>query len=192
MNYPLTLTFKTIALSPQITVTDADGKIISYVKQKAFKLREHVEVFNDTERTQLLCDIRTDKVIDFSATYRFTSAAGEDWGCIRRQGMRSILKASYEIVNPNGEVFTLNEDSGWIRVADGLFGSIPLIGMLSGLVFHPSYTVTLPDGTPAYQVKKQSHLFEGKFIIEKIGEDSHDALVFLSILMMTLLEKNRG
>ena len=45
MNFPLTLNFKKLALSPQISVTDASGRLLFYVKQKAFKLKEAVTVF---------------------------------------------------------------------------------------------------------------------------------------------------
>ena len=34
--YPLSLSFKLLALAPQITVTDSSGALLFYVKQKAF------------------------------------------------------------------------------------------------------------------------------------------------------------
>ena len=45
MQYPLELKFKVLALAPQISVTDAGGQQIFYVKQKLFKLKEAVTVF---------------------------------------------------------------------------------------------------------------------------------------------------
>ena len=192
MDYPITLSFKTFALAPQITVMDANGNVISYVRQKMLKLKEQVEVFYDTQRTQLYCNIAANKIIDFSATYNFTSPDGEHWGCIRRKGMKSIFRASYEIVTNTDEVYTLTEDSVMVRFLDSIFEAIPLVGLFSGFVFHPSYTITSPAGVACYQVKKQSHFFEGKFVIEKVAEDPNDALVYLSVLMMTLLERSRG
>ena len=67
MNYPLQLTFKLVALAPQLKVTDASGATVCYVRQKMFRLKESVEVFADETRTEKLCEIRADRIIDFSA-----------------------------------------------------------------------------------------------------------------------------
>jgi len=50
MNYPLQFSFKIIALAPQITVTDSTGQVISYVRQKMFKLREQIEIHHGKDR----------------------------------------------------------------------------------------------------------------------------------------------
>ena len=74
MDYPLTLTFKIMALSPQIFVNDVHGKTVCYVKQKMFKLKEAVTVYGDESKSHLLCEIKADRVIDWSAAYHFTDA----------------------------------------------------------------------------------------------------------------------
>ena len=45
--YPLTLTFKFLTISSFIRVVDASGQLVSYVKQRAFRLREDVTIFAD-------------------------------------------------------------------------------------------------------------------------------------------------
>jgi uncharacterized protein YxjI len=192
MNYPLTLRFKIFALAPQIRVLDSTGATFCYVRQKMLKLKEHIEVFSDTDRQTLMANIHADRIIDFSATYRITSSAGQDWGCIRRRGMRSLWRAHYEIVTNTGEVYTLREENPWVKVADGIFGQIPILGMLTGLLFNPSYLISKADGTVVYRLKKQAHLLEGVFTFEKCAEDTQDILVTLSVLMMILLERQRG
>ena len=47
MNYPLDLSFKILAIAPQISVSDANGALVLYVKQKAFKLKEDVTIYAD-------------------------------------------------------------------------------------------------------------------------------------------------
>ena len=101
MNYPLELSFKLIALASQIYVRDANGNLIGYVKQKLFKLKEDINVFADEGQTQLLYNIKADRVIDFSARYNFTDASGTPLGSIKRKGMRSIFRANYEIYDAN-------------------------------------------------------------------------------------------
>ena len=97
MIYPLSLSFKIVALAPQIFVRDANGQSICYVKQKLFKLKEAVKVYGDESKSQILCEMNADRIIDWSATYRFSDADGEIFGSVRRKGTRSFWKAHYEI-----------------------------------------------------------------------------------------------
>src|SRR6266550_4081238 len=101
-NYPLTLSFKIIAIAPQIKVTDASGQTVLYVRQKALALREDVRIFADEQQQQQLYQLNADRILDFSANYRVRSYAGEDLGNIRRKGMRSLWNATYEIASANG------------------------------------------------------------------------------------------
>jgi len=97
MNYPLDLSFKLLALANQIAVTDAQGTLIFYVKQKMFKLKEAVTVFADKEQQRQLYSINADRVMDFSARYQIATANGESLGSVKRQGMKSLWKARYDI-----------------------------------------------------------------------------------------------
>jgi|GEM_PF-5576851 len=64
LQYPLTLSFKILALTTQANVTDASGRTVLHTKQKFFKFKEHVEIFADSTRSTRLADIKTNKVID--------------------------------------------------------------------------------------------------------------------------------
>ena len=195
MNYPLELTFKLLAIASQIYIRDANGGLIGYVKQKLFKLKEDINVFADESQTQLLYNIKADRVLDFSARYNFTDAAGNQIGSIKRKGMRSIWRANYEIYDPSdNQVMKINEESGWVKVVDSLVGEIPLIGMFTGYFFNPSYIISRMDETQVARLQKQPAFFEGKFLLSPIGQMSSDDenLVLLGALAMTLLERSRG
>ncbi len=195
MNFPLSLSFKLLALANQIYVRDANGNLLGYVKQKMFKLKEDINIFADEQQTQMLFNIKADRMIDWSANYSFSDNRGSHLGSIKRQGMRSIWKASYDIFDANGnQVYKINEESGWVKVGDALFGELPLIGMLSGYVFHPAYIVSRIDGTPIARLKKEPAFFEGKFVLTNLSQLSpeEETRIVLGVLMMTLLERRRG
>ncbi len=196
LQYPLTLSFKVLALASQATVTDAGGRTVIYTKQKMFKFREHVEIWTDKSRGTLLAEIKANKVIDWSARYFSTDAAGTPLGSVGRRGWRSIWKAHYEVFNPgdNTPDFSIQEENAWAKVADSLFGEIPLVGMFSGYVFHPSYLAKRSDGAPVMRMKKQPAFWEGRFRIEKLGDltPREELNLFLSFMMMVLLERRRG
>jgi uncharacterized protein YxjI len=195
MNYPLELSFKLLAIASQIYIRDANGQLLGYVKQKLFKLKEDINIFTDETQTQHLYNIKADRVLDFSAKYNFTDAAGNLLGSIKRQGMRSIWRANYEIFDQTSNaIMKINEENGWIKVVDSLIGEIPVVGMFTGYLFNPSYVVSRIDGTPIARLQKQPAFFEGKFQLSLLTQlsESDEVRVLLSALSMTLLERSRG
>jgi uncharacterized protein YxjI len=194
MRYPLRLSFKLFAFSPQISVHDADGQLRLYVKQKAFKLKEAVTVFADEQQTQPLYYLKADRVIDFRARYHFTDAAGNYVASIKRQGARSIWRARYDIEVNEQVVMTIQEENPWIKVADALFSEVPVLGIFTGYVFNPAYSVSTADGTVVMRLVKEPAFLQGKFRIEETVDipEQEEARVVLSLLMMLLLERRRG
>lgn len=195
MNFPIELSFKILALASQIYIRDANGNLFGYVKQKMFKLKEDINIFTDENQSDQRFNIKADRVIDFSARYNFTDNRGQPIGSIKRQGMRSIWKANYDLFDAGGnQIFKINEESGWVKVADSLIGEIPLVGMFTGYLFNPSYVITRSNGASVARVQKQPAFFEGKFQISKIGElnAEEENQILMGGLMMILLERKRG
>ncbi|HQU85221.1 MAG TPA: hypothetical protein PKY59_18925 [Pyrinomonadaceae bacterium] len=195
MNYPLNLSFKLLALASQIYIRDANGILLGYVKQKLLKLKEDINVFADEAQTQHLYNIKADRVIDFSANYNFTDSQGNHLGSIKRQGMRSLWKANYQITDQSGNLaLNINEENGWVKVVDAFAGEVPILGMFTGYIFNPAYIVSRPDGSPVARLAKQPAFFEGKFQLEKQAQLSNDdeTRLLLGVLTMTLLERARG
>jgi uncharacterized protein YxjI len=188
------MSFKLVALAPQLSVTTPDGAVHFYVKQKLFKLKEAVTVFADTAQSQALYTINADRVIDFSARYHFADANGQAIGAIKRQGMRSLWKAHYEIFDGETPVLTIREANPWAKVLDALLGEVPIVGMFTGYVFNPAYVVSRPDGTVVLRAKKQPAFFESKFTIEQEAElrEREETQALLGLIMMLLLERSRG
>jgi uncharacterized protein YxjI len=183
-----------MALAPQVSVTDAGGQQVFYVKQKLFKLKEAVNVYADAALTRLLYTINADRILDFSAQYHFTDTRGATLGSVKRDGVRSLWRARYNILNGSAPNVTIREENPWIRVADGVFQQIPLAGMFSGYLFHPAYVVADGQERPLMRLVKQPAFFEGKFRIEKLAEldPIAETRILLSLLMMVLLERARG
>ncbi len=196
LNYPLDFKFKITTLSSDFNITDRNGNYVAYVRQKMFKLKEDVIVFNDESRTGELFRIKANQWIDFNASYAITDQkTGQRFGNLSRRGMRSLWKSQYDIADGNGQTkYQINEDNGWIKVMDGIVGEIPLVGMLSGYFLNPSYTVKDNGGREYFRLKKMPSLFGRKFQLDRLIDiaDEDEALVILSFLMMVLLERERG
>ena len=195
MNYPLDVSFKILALAPQIHVTDANGETVCYVKQKLFKLKEAVNVFHDASQQKKLCEIKADRIIDWSASYHFYDTSGESFGSVKRKGMRSLWKAHYDVFDEQeSHQGTITEENPMAKVADSLLGEIPVLGMFTGYFFHPKYVLKTPQGQEIFRVTKKPAMFEGKYVIDKLAEvDPVEELRgLMSYLMMLLLERMRG
>src|SRR5512139_227057 len=116
-NYPLSLSFKIIAFNPQIKITDASGQTVLYVKQKALALKEAVKVFADERQQAELYDIKANKIIDFSAQYNINTFAGSPVGTVKREGMKSLWKATYNVLDNSGvQVGLIHEENPMIKV----------------------------------------------------------------------------
>ncbi len=195
MNYPVELSFKILAIASQIYIRDAEGQLLGYVKQKLFKLKEDINIFADESQTRLLYNIKADRMLDFSAKYNFTDASGNHLGFIKRQGMRSLWRANYEVMDQSSNVvMNIREEKGWVKVVDSLIGEVPVVGMFTGYLFNPSYIFAKVDGTPGARVQKQPAFFEGKFRLSVLApvSEPEEVLILLGALSMTLLERSRG
>lgn len=195
LQYPLFLKFKISTLSSDFTITDNTGNSLAYVRQKMFKLKEDVVVFSNESRTQENFRIKANQWIDFNSSYGITDNTGKNLGKISRKGMRSIWKATYNIIDSNDQQkYKVQEENAWVKVFDGLVGEIPIIGMFTGYFLNPSYIVHDNNGKEIYRLKKLPSFFGRKFQLDKINDiaDEEETLVVLSLMMMVLLERAKG
>ncbi len=192
--YPLDLSFKIFTIGTRVGVVDAHGRQVAYVRKKKFKLREDVMVYRDEGQREALFRLKADRILDFGASYAVTAPDGRILGHVRRQGVRSFWKSAYGIVNAGGrEVGGIREENPWIKVADGLLEMIPFGDVLGGLFFNPAYRIDLRDDT-VLRLRKQRALLESRFRLEKLGDfsEAEEDLLLASVVMMLLLERDRG
>ncbi|SEW48157.1 hypothetical protein SAMN05421841_3734 [Chryseobacterium wanjuense] len=196
LNYPLDFKFKITTLASDFNITDKNGNYVAYVRQKMFKLKEDVVIFNDESKSKELFRIRANKWIDFNASYSINEVAtGKNFGRLARKGMRSLWKSTYNILDENDQQkFTITEDNAWTKFFDGLVSEIPIIGMFTGYFLNPAYTVRGIDGKEYFKLKKMPSFFGRRFQLDRMIDidDEDESLVILSFLMMVLLERARG
>jgi hypothetical protein len=194
-HYPINVQFKIGTIYNDFTATDSIGNVIGYCKQKIFKFKEHVQIFEDTNQSRLKYEIRANKWLDFNTTYNFTDEHGTNLGRLVRKGWRSLWKAEYFLFDEQDKQdVVIKEKNAWVKVADGLLSEIPVVGLFSGYLFNPSYTITRPDGTLVALIKKAPSFFGRKFTINKEAdfEKGEEDRILLGTMMLLLLERRRG
>ncbi len=197
VTWPLTFHFKILTFAPKVIVRDATGREVMHVRQRLFKLREHVELFTDSTRATRLGEIRADRVIDWSARYSFTDAEGAPIGSVGRKGWRSMWRAHYDVFNPGDQKadFAVTEENPFAKVMDGIFGQIPLLGLVTVWLFHPRYAATsISTSTPAMRLTKLPAFLEGRFKLDLLTPlpVRQQMNLILSFFMLSLLERRRG
>ncbi len=193
--YPLTLTFKFLTISSYIRVVDATGQLVSYAKQRAFRLKEDVTIFADEEQTQPVYHIKADRIIDIGATYSISTADGRSLGALRQHGMRTLWSATYDILDDNGSAIgRVREQDPWVKVIDTLIGEIPFLGFVVAQWINPTYLIDGADGAALLRMRKRPSLIERRFIIEQEAPlpSRLESLVLPAVLMVVLLERGRG
>lgn len=194
--FPLNFSFKISTLSNDFVAKDASGNTIAYVRQKMLKLIDEIVVFNNESKSETLYTIKANKWIDFSAAYNFMNvSSGLEIGKIARKGWASIWKAHYEIFDKNQQNdMIVREEKPWVKVGDALFSEIPVLGIFTGYLFHPSYIVSRTDGTQLVRIKKESSFFGRQFSVTQLGDfkPGEEERIVLGLMMMILLERRRG
>lgn len=113
-----------------------DGEtVIGFCNQKAFKLREDIRLYTDESQSTELLWIRARQVIDFAACYDIVeSASQQKVGALRRRGMKSILRDSWEVLDLDDRpIAKVEEDSTMMALLRrGLSNLIPQTFHLKG------------------------------------------------------------
>jgi hypothetical protein len=168
-------------------ILDAEGQVIGYCKQKAFKLKEDLRVFTSEAMTTELLRIQARNVIDFGATYDVTMPGGEVLGSIRQRAMKSLLRSTWEVVEPDGQVIaTIQEDSAGLAVLRRMHD-------LTAALLPAKFSMRTPDGVVIAEFRTHFNLW-----IHRMGvtiKQDHPLLDDLTVLAAGILlvaMDNRG
>lgn len=152
-------------LGAEFEIFTPDGNLAFFVKQKAFKLKEAITVFRDSAQTQPVLKIQARSALDFSATYDVSTPEGDKLGALKREGMKSILRDKWLILDANDQMI------GEIEEDSMLFAM--LRRFLSNLI-PQTFDVTV-GGSQVAEFKQHFNPFVAKFDID-FSKDAGKAL----------------
>jgi hypothetical protein len=138
--------------------------------------------------------MKADRMLDFSARYAISGPDGHPIGAVGRRGVKSLWRSAYVLDDAYGtEAGSIREDNPWTKVLDGVMESLPLGDALGGLFFNPAYLAEL-YGRDVLRLQKQPSVLESSFRIDKLADfsDDEEDLLLAGIIMMVLLERDRG
>jgi uncharacterized protein YxjI len=114
-------------LGGQFHIYNAEGALIGYSKQKAFKLKEDIRVYTDESMQKEVLTIKARQIIDFGAGYDVVdSRAQQKIGALKRKGWTSILRDSWIVMDENdAEIGKIEEDSLALAMLRRFVAAIP-------------------------------------------------------------------
>jgi uncharacterized protein YxjI len=94
-------------------IYDAAGNLVFYSKMAAFKLKEDIRLYTSEEMTDEVLTISARTMLDISTVYDVKdSKTGQKIGAIKRQGLKSILRDTWLILDGmDQQIGTIQEDS---------------------------------------------------------------------------------
>ena len=132
---------------------DGSGQLQYFVKQKAFKLKEEINVYADENQSELRLTIKARSISDFSGGYDIVDATtGASVGAGQREGMKSIFSDEWNMLGPDGvPVGKVKETGGALAI---------LRRFITLLQWIPQkYEVSL-DGRPVGTIHQQFNPFQ--------------------------------
>lgn len=132
-------------------IYDPAGRMVAFVHQKGFKLKEDIRVYADEGATQEIMVIKARQIMDFSAAYDiWDSASQTKIGAMRRKGWKSILRDEWEVLDPMDQVIgTLIEDSM----------ALALVRRLLSALVPQNYDMIMFDGRKVVDLRQNFNPF---------------------------------
>jgi uncharacterized protein YxjI len=115
---------KILSFAPKFFFYDEEGKVLAFLRKKVFVWKDDIRVFTDQTQTFELLRIKGRRIMDFGASFDVTdSIAGEKVGVLKRRGWKSLLRAEWDILDPQDmEIGKIREDSAFLAVVRRLLG----------------------------------------------------------------------
>ncbi len=163
-------------------IYDAQGKVVGYSKQKAFRLREDIRIYTDESCSKELVSITTKQILDISGTYTMSDASGNVIGSLQREGLSSLFfRDSWKMFSAEGkQLATLKEDSGFM-------GFVRRYIELAALFWPQRFLIARTDGTPVARFRQHFNWFIYRLGVEILPaadapgtEDDLDELFLLA------------
>jgi len=173
-------------LGAKFHVYDAQGNIVLFSQQKAFKLREDIRIYADESKADERLWIKARQIIDFSAAYDVVDAKTQQkLGALRRKGLKSILRDSWELLDQNDHpVGKIEEDNMGLAV---------IRRFLTNLV-PQSFDVSVGGKTVArYKQRFNPFILKLEVHLEPAAREALDARMFLAAgILLAAVEGRQG
>jgi hypothetical protein len=170
-------------------IYDAQGNLIGFSKQKAFKLKEDIRVYRDESMQQEFLTIQARSVLDFSAAYDVTDPkTGRRLGVLKRAGLASMFRDKWMVFDEDeSQVGTIEEDSAFLALVRRLHE-------LAAALIPQGFSLKGTDGTEYARYRTHMNPFVHKLSVTVLDACPLDQAVPLAagILLVAIEGRQKG
>ncbi len=172
-------------LGQEFRIRGPEGNLRFYIKQKAFKLKEEINVWADEGQNTKVLGIKARGIGDFSGTYDVTDAAsGETVGSLKREGLKSMLRDEWTLLDGDGALLgKVKEDASALALLRRFLPIIP-----------QSFHVSVGDAQVG-TIKQQFNLFRLRYDVdfsESPGDALDPRLAVAAVVLLLAIEGRQG
>ncbi len=159
-------------------VSTRDGQLTMLVRHPMLKLREEFTVWADEARSQPLLLIKSRQVVAINHCFDVTDAAtGQMLGTVQKQGLKSIVRDRFKILDPVGSEIGSLEEQG----ASLLRRFIPLL---------PSHHQVFIGGQVAADIQQKFRFFTKEFVV-RLDPSAVDPRFVMACALLALIAEAR-
>jgi uncharacterized protein YxjI len=112
-----------------------EGPLLVFVEQKRMKLREQVDFFGDTAKTQLLFTVKAENVLDPRGRYQLLDPSGQIIARFKKNFAQSLARSTWHLQDAAGNETGIAKERNLFAALFRRYGSlVPYIGELLGLM----------------------------------------------------------
>lgn len=106
-------------------IRDPEGNLRFFVNQKAFKLKEAIEVYADDNMAETLLKIKARHISSADAIFDVKTPDGRPIGAFERQGLKSLVRDEWRMLDTDGnQIGVIEEDSLVASLARQFLGGL--------------------------------------------------------------------
>jgi hypothetical protein len=170
-------------LGRNFTVHDPNGNPCLFVQHKLLTFKDEWNIFSDSSASQSLVRVKARQAIGVNIeTDVMDAMTGQVVGTVRSKGFKSIVRDTWEVLGPNGNVAgELVEDSNGMlrRLVPTVFG-MPLI---------PGKWHLAVNGQVAMEVEEERVFFGKSFKLKLMPNAGVDARFAIGCALLALMKE---
>lgn len=170
-------------------IYDAQGNLIGFSKQKAFKLKEDIRVYRDESMQQEMLVVSARSIIDFSAAYDVTDPkSGRRLGVLKRAGLASMFRDKWMVFDADeNQIGTIEEDSMFLAL-------IRRVHDLAAALIPQGFSLKGTDGVEYARFRTHVNMFVHKLTVTVFENCPLDQAVPLAagILLVAIEGRQKG
>ena len=100
-------------LGRKFHVYSPDGQVVAFVKHPLLRLKQEFTIYTDESQTVPLLHVKGRQLIALNMNFDvFDAATGQMVGSIRRRGLKSIFRDTFELMGPGDQIVGVCEEEG--------------------------------------------------------------------------------